>query len=179
MYNDNLLHFLSTHVRCPGLWDSRLGANSCAFKPICCVLLRRNGQAIVEPSGGNSIAMLEMTLNGPCPRETAAPKVHILSLEAQAPTIAGAPFILLVSNLAMSFTSWSVMAGARDKLVVVVNPLVRQKDVIGLREPLMFIVVVSGECEFLVNIHQWREDTRISSEVNQLISSVNIPSPAN
>jgi hypothetical protein len=44
------------------------------------------------------------------------------------------------------------MAGAMDKLVVVVNPLVRQKDVIGLTEPLMFIVVVSGECEFLVNI---------------------------
>lgn len=63
--------------------------------------------------------------------------------------------------------------------MVVVNPLVRQKDVIGLTEPLMFIVVVSGECEFLVSIHQWREDTRISSEVNQLISSVNIPSPAN
>lgn len=58
----------------------------------------------------------------------------------------------LVSNLAMSFTSWWVMAGAMDKLVVVVNPLVRQKDVIGLTEPLMFIVVVSGECEFLVNI---------------------------
>ncbi|EWZ42412.1 hypothetical protein FOCG_02499 [Fusarium oxysporum f. sp. radicis-lycopersici 26381] len=32
-----------------------------------------------------------MTLNGPCPRETVAPKVH---LEAQASTIAGAPFIL-------------------------------------------------------------------------------------
>ncbi|KAJ0155492.1 Uncharacterized protein HZ326_2225 [Fusarium oxysporum f. sp. albedinis] len=29
----------------------------------------------------------------------------------------------LVSNLAMSFTSWWVMAGARGKLVMVVNPL--------------------------------------------------------